>query len=62
MGGSSSDEHITDTRIKMMEEKSKNREEWKHLLKETRVQKGLKSHRWMDGIFQEGVKATGAYG
>jgi len=39
--GSSLDEHITDTRVKMMEETSKNREEWKHLLKEARVQKGL---------------------
>jgi len=54
MGGSSSDEHITDMRIKMMEETSKNREEWKHLQKETRVQKGLKRHRWMDGIFPGG--------
>ena len=54
MGGSSSDEHITDTRIKMMEETSKNREEWKHVRKETRVQKGVKNHRRMDGIFPGG--------
>jgi hypothetical protein len=37
--GRSAKEHITDTRIKM-EETSKNRGEWKHLLKEARVQKG----------------------
>jgi len=54
MGESSLDEHITDTTIKMMVETSKNREEWKLLRKETRVQKGVKSHRWMDGIFPGG--------